>query len=47
MQSWTGSRQVWALASAAFAILFLGERLTLLHGLGIALITGGAILAAL
>jgi transporter family protein len=32
---------------AVFAILFLGERLTLLHGLGIALIAGGAILVAL
>jgi transporter family protein len=32
---------------ALFAILFLGERLTLLHGLGVALIAGGAILVAL
>jgi transporter family protein len=32
---------------ALFAILFLGERLTLLHGLGVALIAGGAILIAI
>lgn len=31
---------------AIFAVLFLGERLTLLHGLGVAMIAGGAILIA-
>lgn len=32
---------------AVFAILLVGERLTLLHGLGAALIAGGAILVAI
>jgi uncharacterized membrane protein len=43
----TGACQPPAASSWWHSSLFLGERLTLLHGLGVALIAGGAILVAL